>query len=152
MKKITLLIFLYTLCIQINAQSKIIKANPLGLVFGIANLGVEFSGKKNQSTSIYALYYSRSDTKGFGIGLEQRFYFNSTQLKGFHAGPSIGYLKLNDNYNEDFNVFSLGAEIGHQWFLNKSFTIDVFSGVGFLIENIGMNLSVGLGVSLGYAW
>lgn len=90
------------------------------------------------------MYYSRSATK--------RFYFNSTQLKGFHAGPSIGYLKLNDNYNEDFNVFSLGAEIGHQWFLNKSFTIDVFSGVGFLIENIRMNLSVGLGTSLGYAW
>lgn len=152
MKKITLIIILFTFCLKINAQTKIIKANPVGLVFGIANLGVEFSGRKNQSTSIYALYYSKSDTEGFGIGLEQRFYFNSNELKGFHAGPSIGYLKLNDNYNDNFDVFSVGGEIGHQWFINESFTIDIFSGVGFLVDNIGLNLSLGLGLSLGYAW
>jgi hypothetical protein len=152
MKKIILLIIAFTFCLKMSAQNKIIKANPLGLAFGVANLGVEFSGKNNQSTTISVLYYSKSNTEGFGIGLEQRFYFNSNELKGFHAGPSVGYLKLSDNYNDDFDVFSVGAEIGHQWFLNKNFTIDLFSGVGFLTDNIGLNLSFGLGLSLGYAW
>lgn len=152
MKKITILIILFTFCLKMNAQTKIIKANPLGLAFGIANLGVEFSGKRNQSTTISALYYSKSDTEGFGIGLEHRFYFSSNELKGFHAGPSIGYLKLSDNYNDDFDVFSVGGEIGHQWFLGENFTIEIFSGVGFLIDNIGLNLTYGLGLSLGYAW
>ena len=135
-----------------NAQTTIIKANPLGLAFGIANFGVEFTGKRNQSTTISALYYSKSNTEGFGIGLEQRFYFSSNKLKGFHTGPSVGYLKLSDNYNDAFDVFSVGAEIGHQWFLNENFTIDIFSGVGFLIDNVELNFSFGLGLSLGYAF
>ena len=125
----------------------------MGLAFGIANLGVELSGKKNQSATISALYYSKSNTEGFGISLEQRFYFSSNEtLEGFHAGPSVGYLKLSDNYNDGFDVFVVGEEIGHQWFLNDNFTIDLFSGVSFLIDNIGLNLSFGLGLSLGYAW
>ena len=153
MNKIVLLAVLFIACLKINAQTTIIKANPLGLAFGFANLGVEFSGKTtNQSTTISVLHYSKSSRKGFGIGFEKRFYFsNDENLKGFHAGPSIGYLRLSDNYNDDFNVFSVGTEIGHQWFLNENFTVDIFSSVGFLISK-ELQLLLGLGLSLGYAW
>lgn len=152
MKRIIFLLILTSICLKANAQNQIIKANPLGLVFGIANLGIEFSGKTNKSTTVSALYYAKSDTKGFGIGIEQRFYFNANKsLKGFHAGPNAGYLRLSDNYNDNFNVFSIGAEIGYQWFLNKNFTVDLFSGANFLF-NSNLQLSLGVGLSLGYAW
>jgi hypothetical protein len=40
---------LFTFCsIGIIAQTKIIKANPLGLAFGIANFGLEFSERESQ--------------------------------------------------------------------------------------------------------
>jgi hypothetical protein len=44
---------------------------------------------------------------------------------------------LSDDYNNDFDVFVVVGEIGYQW---------------FLIENLGLNLSFGLGLSLDYAW
>ena len=87
MDKKILLAIIFISCLKINAQTRIIKANPLGLAFGLANLGIEFSGKsRNQSTTISALHYSKSDKKGFVIGFEHRFYFSSNEnLKGFHA-------------------------------------------------------------------
>ena len=60
-------------------------------------------------------------------------------------------MRLSDDYSDPFNVFSIGAEIGHQWFLNQNITVDIFSGVGFLITE-NAQLSLGLGLSLGYAW
>jgi len=156
-KFLLLALVLANLCPTSHAQNNIIKVNPLGLAFGISNLGIEFAGKKNQSVTVTALYYSKSNIQGFGIGLEQRFYFMAAEesLRGFHAGPSIGYLKLKENYyDEGYEVFSIGGEIGHQWFLNKHLTADLFSGLGFLVgsESNTEQLSFGIGISLGYAW
>ena len=156
-KLFLLMLVLANLCHTSHAQNNIVKVNPLGLVFGISNLGIEFAGKKNQSVTVAALYYSKSNIQGFGIGLEQRFYFMTAEesLRGFHAGPSVGYLKLKENYyDEGYEVFSIGGEIGHQWFLNKHLTADLFSGLGFLVgsESNTEKLSFGIGISLGYAW
>jgi hypothetical protein len=137
------------------AQRKIIKANPLGLVFGIANIGIEISERKNQSTTFSALYYSKSNAAGFGVGLEKRFYFQTNEsLRGFHAGPSVGYLNLSNDSDENINIFSVGVEVGHQWFLSKKFTVDLFSGAVFFTGSPYLNetLSISLGLSLGYAW
>lgn len=115
-----------------TAQNKIIKASPLGLAFGIANIGIEFSERKNQSTTFSALYYSKSDVSGIGVGLEKRFYFQTDEpLKGFHAGPSVGYLNLSNDSNDSMSVFSVAVEIGHQWLLSKNFIGDLFSGAVF---------------------
>jgi hypothetical protein len=144
------LIMLFTFfSISIFAQSKIIKANPLGLAFGIANIGIEFSERKNQSTTFSALYYSKSDVAGFGVGLEKKNYFQTNEsLKGFHTGPSVGYLNLSNDSNESLRVFSVGVEIGHQWFLSKNFTVDLFSGAVFFTGSPYLNetLSAGIGV------
>ena len=156
MKKTILFLIFTSFIFTIKAQNNIIKANPLGFAFGIANIGVEFAGKGNQSTTISALYYSKDEIKGGGIGLEQRFYFATNQsLKGFHAGPSIGYFKLSetDHYDDSYNVFAVGVEIGHQWFLGNHFTADIFSGASFLVADTTQEeFSVGVGFSLGYAW
>lgn len=151
------LIIIVNLGYTSHAQDNIIKVNPLGFAFGVSNLGIEFARKKNQSTTVAALYYSKSNIKGFEIGLEQRFYFRSAEesLRGFHAGPSVGYLKLKENYYDKSNdVFSIGGEFGHQWFISKHFTANLFSGLGFLVgsETNTEKLSFGIGLSIGYAW
>ena len=100
------------------------------------------------------MYYSKSNIKGFGIGLEERFYFKSSDssLRGFYAGPSIGYIQLKENYyDEIYEVFSIGGEFGHQWFICKHLTTDLFSGLGFLVgsETNTAQLSFDIGLSSG---
>lgn len=139
------------------SQNNAIKVNPLGLAFGVANAGYEFSTSENQTATISGLYYNVSDISGFGVGAEYRFYFSSKEaFKGWHAGPSIGYLSLEDDSNTSASVFSLGGEIGHQWVFGSGFLIDVFAGVGYVTggdDLSGLNsTAIGLGFSLGYAW
>ena len=141
----------------IFSQDKAIKANPLGLAFGIANAGYEFTTKDNQTATISGIYYGVSGIKGFGAGAEYRFYFSTGEaLKGWHAGPSLGYLSLEDDFNNSASVFTLGGEAGHQWVFDSGFLIDVFAGVGYVTggdDLSGLNsTAIGLGFSLGYAW
>jgi len=89
--------------------------------------------------------------------LEQRFYFKSSDssLRGFHAGPSVGYLQLKENYyNEAYEVFSIAGKFGYQWFISKHFSADLLSGLRFLVgsETNTEELSFGIGLSLGCTW
>jgi hypothetical protein len=156
MKKILIFLFVLSSMGAIQAQSGVFKVNPLGLAFGVANAGYEFETKEGQSTSISALYYNVSDISGFGIGAEHRFYFDGESLRGWHAGPSVGYLNLTDDSDTRASAFSIGAEVGHQWIFDSGFAVDVFGGIGFVVggsELSGFNsTAVGIGVSLGYAW
>jgi len=89
--------------------------------------------------------------------LEQRFYFKSSDssLRGFHAGPSVGYLQLKEKYyDETYEVFSIAGKFGHQWFISKHHSADLFSGLRFLVgsETNTEELSFGIGLSLGCTW
>lgn len=137
-------------------QSSAVKVNPVGLAFGFANAGYEFSTSDSQSATISGLYYDVSGISGFGVGAEYRFYFGGEALKGWHAGPSLGYLSLEDDFNTSASVFSFGGEVGHQWVWNSGFLVDVFAGLGFATGGDNLNgldsTTIGIGVSLGYAW
>ena len=54
------------------------------------------------------------------------------------------------------SVFSFGGEVGHQWVWNSGFLVDVFAGLGFATGGDSLNgldsTTIGIGVSLGYAW
>ena len=137
-------------------QSSAVKVNPVGLAFGVANAGYEFSTSDSQTATISGLYYDVSGINGFGVGAEYRFYFGGEALKGWHAGPSLGYLSLEDDFNTSASVFSFGGEVGHQWVWNSGFLVDVFAGLGFATGGDNLNgldsTTIGIGVSLGYAW
>lgn len=137
-------------------QSSAVKVNPVGLAFGVANAGYEFSTSDSQSATISGLYYDVSGISGFGVGAEYRFYFGGEAIKGWHAGPSLGYLSLEDDFNTSASVFSFGGEVGHQWVWNSGFLVDVFAGLGFATGGDNLNgldsTTIGIGVSLGYAW
>ena len=59
----------------VDAQEQAVKLNPVGLAFGVANAGYEFSTSDKQTLTIAGLYYNISDVSGFGAGAEYRFYF-----------------------------------------------------------------------------
>ncbi len=160
MRKLVLISFL---CIglfgTVKAQEQAIKANPIGLAFGVANVGYEFATNDAQTLTISGLYYNVSDISGFGIGGEYRFYFSSDQaLRGWHAGPTAGYFGLSDDFDNSSGFFSIGGEAGHQWIFGEHFLVDVFAGLSFVSGSsdnfeVSVNsVTVGLGVSLGYAW
>ena len=155
MKKI---VFIFSMFLALTAfgQSSAVKVNPVGLAFGVANAGYEFSTSDSQSATISGLYYDVSGISGFGVGAEYRFYFGGEALKGWHAGPSLGYLSLEDDFNTSASVFSFGGEVGHQWVWNSGFLVDVFAGLGFATGGDILNgldsTTIGIGVSLGYAW
>lgn len=155
MKKI---VFIFSMFLALTAfgQSSAVKVNPVGLAFGVANAGYEFSTSDSQSATISGLYYDVSGISGFGVGAEYRFYFGGEALKGWHAGPSLGYLSLEDDFNTSASVFSFGGEVGHQWVWNSGFLVDVFAGLGFATGGDSLNgldsTTIGIGISLGYAW
>ncbi|HHC78894.1 MAG TPA: DUF3575 domain-containing protein [Flavobacteriia bacterium] len=156
MKKLFLVVALVAFSFS-NAQEQAIKVNPVGVAFGVANAGYEFSLKEDQTLTIAALYYNISDISGIGAGAEYRFYFSTHEaLRGWHAGPNIGFFSLEDDFNNSATVFSLGGEVGHQWIFGEHFVVDVFANLGAVFgssSTLDVNsTAVGLGVSLGYAW
>ncbi|PWH82638.1 hypothetical protein DIS18_10390 [Algibacter marinivivus] len=160
MKKILLFTAVFFIGISsINAQEQAIKVNPIGLAFGVANAGYEFATNESQTLTIAGLYYNISDVSGFGAGVEYRFYFSSDEaLNGWHAGPSLGYVSLEDDFNNSAGFFTVGGEVGHQWLIGEHFLVDVFAGLGYIAgssDDLAVTLSstaVSLGVSVGYAW
>jgi hypothetical protein len=143
---------------NLDAQEQVIKANPIGLAFGVANAGYEFTVKDGQTLTVSGLYYNISDISGLGAGAEYRFYFDGEAIRGWHAGPSVGYFSLSDDFDTSASFFSIGGEVGHQWIIGEHFAVDVFAGLGYIAGNsddFAVSLSstaISLGVSLGYAW
>ena len=156
MRKILVLGALFLTFNIANAQNNVIKANPLGLAFGIANAGYEFTTTGSQTATISGIYFDVLGINGGGIGAEYRFYFDGEAIKGWHAGPSLGYLSLSDDFNSSASVFSFGAEIGHQWIFGESFALDIFAGYGAVTggdDLSGLSSSASsIGLAIGYAW
>lgn len=138
-----------------NAQKHIIKANPMGLASGFANIGYEFVASDSETGTIAGVYFNKNKISGSGLGIEYRFYFSSEAAKGLHGGPSVGILSLSYENNSEL-VFSIGAETGYQWIIGKHFALDVFGAYGFLVGTDklnGLDKSVAsFGISIGYAW
>ena len=156
MKKIIILGMLLLSVSITKAQTKAIKANPLGLAFGIANAGFEFSTTESQSLTISGIYFDVLDISGYGLGAEYRFYFDGEAISGWHAGPSLGYLFLEDGFDNSGSIFSIGGEVRHQWIFGEHFLLDLFVGYGFVTggdDLEGLDATAGsVGLSLGYAW
>ncbi|MEZ4797312.1 MAG: DUF3575 domain-containing protein [Flavobacteriaceae bacterium] len=159
MKKLLFVAAIVAFTLSTNAQEQAIKANPIGLAFGVANAGFEFSTSDAQTLTVSGLYYNISDVSGFGAGAEYRFYFSSDEaLRGWHAGPSVGYFSLEDDFDNSAGFFSIGGEAGHQWIFGEHFLLDVFAGLGFVTgssDDLAVSVNsaaVSIGVSIGYAW
>lgn len=156
MKKILVIGMLFFAFKNSNAQTQVIKANPLGLLFGIANAGYEFTTTDKQTATISGLFFNVADITGVGAGVDYQFYFGEQSIRGWHAGPSVSYFSLTDNTDVSASVFSIGGIAGYQWVFGDHFALDLFGGIGFSSggdDLSGFNSTGGtFGVSLGYAW
>ena len=136
MKKIVLtLITIFAINAVVSAQ--IIKVSPVSLAFGIINAGYE--KQLGDKSSIYpsASFYSRTGVSGFGLGLQYRKYLSASKdfPAGFFVAPEVQYgsFKQKDFGDFSYSAFSLGGQIGYQWLLGDSFTIEASVGPTYWI-------------------
>jgi len=137
MKKFILTLAVVFAFLSANAQSKIIKTNPLGLAFGNINVTCErvLSGSSSilvRSEYAYNLLGTKVNLGGAGLGY--RYYITHVKKavpNGFYVNPEI-MLMVGTANSEEQNyglfVLGIGAELGYQWVWNSGFTLDL--GIG----------------------
>ncbi len=160
MNKLKFLIgVLFVISNSIFAQKNIVKTNPIGDFFGVYNIGYE--RQITDSNSIVLSFYNFDFTnfKGNSISGEYRFYTkkNKPALKGLFVSPSIYYFNVeeeNKDVNEKYNEFGVLFNLGYQWTLFKSVTLDSFFGLGFVSTDELNNSNLGgiISLNIGYQW
>lgn len=121
-------------CASLSAQS-IIKANPLGLAFGVLNASYEKFTSDNSSFTLRANFYSRGvggfRYTGFGVGGGYRWYISDNERpKGLYVGPiaNVGFLGANDDFIGNYTLITVGGIIGYQLKLSDRFTMEFSAG------------------------
>lgn len=155
LRKIVLGATLIFSCVAFS-QTNAVKANPLGLVFGVVSVDYERALNDTQSISANANYLDIAGTEAYGVGTEYRFYFSNEILKGWHLGPTAGYYSFKEDHKPRGHIYAIGAEGGYQWVFDNGFLIDTFANFNYFDASVeakdvrGSTMS--LGVSIGYAW
>jgi hypothetical protein len=136
MKKI-LLTLITIFAINAATSAQIIKVAPISLAFGVINAGYEHQLGEKSSLYPSAYVYSRSSVSGFGLGLQYRKYLSASKdfPAGFFVAPEAQYgsFKQKDLNNFSYSAFSIGAQIGYQWLLGDSFTLEASVGPAYWI-------------------
>jgi len=140
-------LFLLGVAVQnADAQTGVIKVNPLGLLFGNANAGFEYGFSDRLSAEVNLNYSSTKATldgeadvsfTGIGGGLALRYYFTSKGfLDGLYLSPnfSIGSTSGTSSAGADasVDVTALGLMFGRQWVFGddpSGFALDLGLGV-----------------------
>jgi hypothetical protein len=136
MKKIVLtLITIFAINATIHAQ--VIKVAPVALAFGVINAGYELQLGEKSSLYPSASFYTSSGTSGIGLGVQYRKYLSSSKdfPAGFFVAPEVQYASLKAKAtglsDYSYSAFSVGAQIGYQWLLGDSFTIEASIGPSY---------------------
>jgi len=81
-------------------------------------------------------YYNIS---GFGIGVGNRFY--QDDYKGIYIAPEFEYYKTkkfkasSEGLLTFTSEYSISAKLGKQWIKDSGFTLDIYTGIGFILRN-----------------
>ncbi len=156
-----------------NAQSNVVKVNPLGMAFGIFNGTFEHALNEKTSVTVGLNYFNWKviNTSGLGGEVAYRFYFskNNDAPEGIYAAPFAGINSLTykwDHYNDDGSAIihdketamfvTIGAQAGYQWIFDSGLALDLYFGYGYAVvggfENYGAYAAgrPKLGVAVGY--
>jgi hypothetical protein len=171
MKKILVVLVLGVMMLNANAQTNVIKFNPLGLAFGYVNLSYEKTLSTKAALQINASLTSLDllGTKysGIGIGVDYRLYLSPTKEapRGMYFAPGLSFSSLTVENGSDKgtgSVFALKGVLGHQWVWKSGFSLDLYGGVSYYLNgDISLNgtsygkfngLMPALGVCVGYGW
>lgn len=176
MKKVLLTVAILASGFFVQAQKNVIKANPLGLLFGSAQFGYERAIGSKQSLELSAAFSSvkvtvgGSESKNLGYGAEAKYklYFSSSKQapRGWYGSPFVSFSSTKyDLANEkkaSATTYGGGLLAGYQWVFgggNSGFSLDLNFGAGYYSVNSDEGVSLNLkgllprvGLALGYAW
>ena len=179
MKKIILTLAVVAIAFGANAQKRgeagfknVVKVNPLGLLFGLANVSYEYVLSEKSSVQGNIQFGGRSSgnikTTFAGAGVDYKFYLSHTKTapKGFYASPGVGFYALTVKDGTSKYTGSgllIKGVVGNQWVWESGFSLDLFGGINYLAGNKvsgtgGVTYDTfsgtlpALGVSLGYAF
>jgi hypothetical protein len=138
MKKLILSLAFVVLAFGLNAQSNVVKTNPLGLAFG--NFNATYERVLGSSSSIlvkgqymYKLFGVEVNLAGGGLGY--RYYFTHAKKQvpgGFYINPQVTFAfgSVTNDANETYSASTVGfgAELGYQWVWESGFVLDL--GIG----------------------
>lgn len=138
MKKLILSLAFVAMAFGLNAQSNVVKTNPLGLAFG--NFNATYERVLGTSASVlikgkymYKLLGVEVNLVGGGAGF--RYYFTHAKKPvpgGFYINPQVqfatGSVTDDDGEKLSASTFGFGAEIGYQWVWESGFVLDL--GIG----------------------
>lgn len=156
-----------------GTKSNVIKVNPLGLLFGSANVSFERAINQKSSIQINAAFGGLSvggvKYTNIGGGIDYKYYVSNSKSapEGFYVSPGAGFysVKVKESGGSSYtgSGFIVKAVIGNQWIWNSGFSLDLFGGVNYYaggkikgtggVEYTKFNgVLPALGVSLGYAF
>lgn len=169
MKKLILSLVFVAFAFSINAQSNVIKTNPLGLAFG--NFNATYERVLGTSSSIlirgqymYKIFGLKVGLGGVGLGY--RYYITHAKKpvpSGFYVNPqavySFGSMDDINDVSVSISTIGLGAELGYQWAWPSGFVLDLGLGPMYTIvlgDNSDIELASGIGptatLAIGYAF
>lgn len=168
MKKLILSLAFVAFAFSLNAQSNVIKTNPLGLAFGNFNATYERVFGTTSSLLIRGQYMYKllgADVSLAGAGLGYRYYFTHAKKPvpaGFYVNPQLAFSfgKVNDETEGNYSASTIGfgAEIGYQWVWESGFVLDLGIGPMYTIakggdsENELNGIVPSATVAIGYAF
>lgn len=158
------LLFLFTFVSGFAfAQSTNITVNPLGLLLGTANLGVEFKVSDNltvgPSASFSHIKSGSESATGFGLGAKLDVYLSSDAFTdSWVLTPFFGWGRYSNN-DDSINAFAGGVVFGYYWIWPSGFNMNFGLGIQYISADFD---EIGLGdvsavlpagnFSLGYAF
>lgn len=138
MKKLILSLAFVAMAFGLNAQSNVVKTNPLGLAFGNFNATYERVLGTSASVLIKGQYLYRLfgvDVSLAGGGVGFRYYITHAKKPvpgGFYINPqaqfAFGSVTNEDDEKLNARTIAFGAEIGYQWLWESGFVLDL--GIG----------------------
>jgi hypothetical protein len=141
---ILLLISTMGLATRLQAQTQVIKANPLALLFGGANVSYErmISDQSSIIGTVGFQYQSfGAEVSTYSLKAGYRYYLKNedkTPPVGLFINPEVsyGFGKYSFFGSElEMNMITAGAQFGHQWIWDNGFALDL--GVGLQYVTIG---------------
>lgn len=151
MRKVLFVSMMFLGALTVNAQESkgqnVIKVNPLGLLFGSANVGFERALNEKSSFVIAPQFggfkFGGVKYSSIGAGAQYRFYLSKTKNapEGFYAAPALSFVsgkvkwdsfdsaEEEEEEKTNFSSFGGGAMVGNQWIFKSGFVIDLGGGV-----------------------
>ncbi len=142
MKRLLLFVVVSFFSFGVMAQEDLkhdanIRLNPVGLLFGVANLGADFAVNENftlgGNVSYWNLDVGSSEADVFGYGVRGQLFFDEVFTDSWYAAASVSLSQArarNTNSGNEASVdgFTISGIIGYMWIWDN-FNMQLGGGV-----------------------